>query len=299
MGSHNKKNLLTKNKEIQALIALLDDPDTEVFDTVSKSLLEYGTDVIPELEKAWESTLNEKMQERIEVLIQRIQINSTQVELKSWLDGGATDLLEGVYYIAKYQYPDLKIEPLNEEIDKIKKDVWLELNENLTALEKVKILNHILFDIHKFSRNRANFYDPQNNYINTVLETKKGNPVSLSVIYILVSKQLEIPVYGVNLPRNFILVYMDELRSGETRDKELEEHVLFYINPYNKGAVLGKKEIDFFIKQQKLEPHRSFYVPCTNVEIIQRLILNLIFSYEKLGYPDKIKSFQELFKIVK
>jgi len=290
---------LTTNKEIQALIALLDDPDTEVFDTVTKSLLEHGRDAIPELEKAWESTLNEKMQERIEVLIQRIQTNSTQVELKSWLDGGATDLLEGVYYIAKYQYPDLKIEPLNEEIDKIKKDVWLELNKNLTALEKVNILNHILFDIHRFSRNRANFYDPRNNYINTVLETKRGNPISLSVIYILVSRRLEIPVYGVNLPRNFILVYMDKLRSEETRHEELDEHILFYINPYNKGAVLGKKEIDFFIKQQKLKQQRSFYVPCTNVEIIQRLILNLIFSYEKLGYPDKIKNFQELFKIVK
>ncbi|MCK4466350.1 MAG: transglutaminase family protein [Bacteroidales bacterium] len=290
---------MIKEKEIQALIALLDDPDTEVFDTVTKSLLEHGGDAIPELEKAWESTLNEKMQERIEVLIQRIQLNSTQVELRSWLEGGATDLLEGVFYIAKYQYPDLKIEPLNEEIEKIKKDVWLELNEKLTALEKVKILNHILFDIYKFSRNRTNFYAPQNNYINTVLETKKGNPISLSVIYILVSQRLEIPVYGVNLPRNFILVFMDELRSEETRDKELEEHILFYINPYNKGAVLGKKEIDYFIMQQKLKPQRSFYVPCTNVEIIQRLILNLIFSYEKLGYPDKIKSFQELFKIVK
>jgi regulator of sirC expression with transglutaminase-like and TPR domain len=290
---------LTKVKEIQALIALLDDPDAEIFETVSKSLLEYGTNAIPELEKAWESTLNERIQKRIEVLIQRIQLKSTQHEIEAWLDKGATDLLEGTYHIAKYQYPDLKIESLNEEIDKIKKDVWLELNENLTALEKIKILNHIIFDIHKFARNRTNFYAPQNNYINVVLETKKGNPISLAIVYILVAQRLEIPVYGVNLPRNFILVYMDELKSAETRDEELDEHILFYINPYNKGAVLGKTEIIHFIKQQKLKPQRSFYVPCTNVEIIQRLILNLIFSYEKLGYPEKIKNFQELLNVVK
>ena len=71
-------------------------------------------------------------------------------------------MLEGVYLIAKYQYPDLRFEDVREKIEIVKKDVWLELNENLTALEKVKILNHIIFDIHKFSLNNANFYSPQN-----------------------------------------------------------------------------------------------------------------------------------------
>ena len=278
--------------DLKALISLLDDPSDIVFSSVSKRLEDHGEAVIPILEKAWEDTLDEKLQERIENIIHHIQFESTYNSLKTWVNTDGEDLLEGCYLIAKFQYPDLKYEPLLFEIETIKKDVWLELNNNLTALEKINIVNHIIFDVHKFTGNTKNFYSPQNSYINQVFETKKGNPISLAVVYLATCQRLGLSVYGVNLPKNFILAYVDEWFTND-RDKP----VLFYVNPFNRGIVLGKKEIDHFAKQQKLKPNASFYEPCNHIDIVKRLILNLILSYENLGYMDKILTLQKILKL--
>ncbi len=283
-------------KEVDALIRLLEDPDENIFSEVSENLLNKGPDVIPLLEKTWEESMTPAYQERIENIIQQIQFRDVKKDLLQWVETGGEDLLEGAWIVARHQYPDVTYGELSDKIEAISKEVWLELNENLTALEKVKLLNHFFYEVQKFSRNRMNFYAPQNSYINLVLESKKGNPITLAIIYSVVAQKLNMNVYGVNLPKIFLLAYtlnpVNEESSGEPV-------VLFYINPYNRGAVLGKKEIDQFVKQQKLMVRKSFYLPCSNIEIIQRLLLNLIFSYERLGYPDKIEDLTELLRIVK
>jgi regulator of sirC expression with transglutaminase-like and TPR domain len=293
----NFKTLVkVENKELKAMISLLDDPDTEIIDVVSSNLMKQGSSVIPELERAWESTLNEMVQERLENVIQHIQFNSSKENLKRWLSQGADYILDGAVYLAQFQFPDLQVKTVEKEIDKIKKDIWLEINNNLTALEKVKILNYIIFEIYKFKRNTANFYSPQNSYINLVLETRRGNPISLAIVYLAVAQKLNLPIYGVNLPKNFILAYKDEYRQSDSPDET--EDILFYINPYNKGSVLGKREIDYFIHQQQLEPRKEYYVPCTNSDIIVRLINNMVLSYEKLDFKDKIERLKELLNLV-
>lgn len=287
-----------KKQELQAIITLLEDPDTEIFEAVYQSLMDKGVDVVPDLEKAWEASDNSSIQDKIENIIHKIQMNFVNKLLTNWIKGGATDLLEGAYIVARYQYPDLGFFEIQGPVEKIKHDAWLEINENLTALEKVRILNHIVFDIHKFSSNTTNYYSPQNSYLNQVILSKKGNPISLGIIYASVAQKLGLPVYGVNLPKNFVLAYMDEFNQMLNPESK-SDNVLFYINPFNKGAVLGRKEIDHFLKQQNIAPDEMFYQPCTNSDIIQRLLLNLIYSYEKLGYDSKIKDLQSLLKIAK
>jgi regulator of sirC expression with transglutaminase-like and TPR domain len=282
-------------KELKALISLLDDSDDEIVSIASSNILNQGLAAIPELEKAWETTLNETLQERLESVIQNIQFNEAKQDLRAWKDAGAENILEGAIYLARFHFPDITIGAINKEIDKIKQDVWLELNNNLTALEKIKIINYIIFEIHKFKRNSTNFYSPQNSYINQVLETKRGNPISLAIVYLAVAHKLNIPIYGVNLPKNFILAYKDEYRQYDSEDET--EDILFYINPYNKGAVLGKREIDYFIQQQQIEARKEYFMPCTNQDIIIRLINNLILSYRKLQFFDKIEKLNELLMI--
>lgn len=285
---------MLQNKNIQALLQLLDDPSNEVFDHVSRGILKHGEDIIPKLEKAWETSLDEVLQERIENLIQEIQFSSIQKQVLEWKENNSTDLLYGAYLIAKYQYPDLKYSKILSSFNKIKQDAWLEINTNLTALEKVRVLNNIFYKIHEFSGNSTNFFAPQNSYLNHVFETKKGNPISLGIIYISLAQQLDIPIYGVSMPRNFILAYLNE----NNTDDSFNDEILFYINPYNKGTVLGKQEIDYFLKQQKMEAKKSYYKACTNIGIIKNLILNLIYSYEKLGYPEKVEAMKQLYDIV-
>ncbi len=282
--------------ELNALIALLDDPDKEVFNAVSEGIINHGLGVVSILEQTWESSSSELAQRRIESLIHTIQLNGTIENLTQWVEAGASDLLEGAYCLSLYQYPDNHYAAIEKAIDKIRSDVWLELNENLTALEKVKILNHIFYDIHGFTSNTANFFAPQNNFINQVIETKKGGPITLAILYSAVAQRLGLPIYTVNLPKNFILAFKDRFKTSSTENPR--DSILFYINPFNKGAVLGRKEIEHFLSQQNIEPKDDFFLPCSNQITISQLIASLIYSYEKLGNHEKVHDLELLLKIV-
>ncbi len=194
--------------ELKALISLLEDPDDEINSRVSEIIRSQGVEIIPILEKTWEQSADEKLQGKIEDLIQNIHFIYIESLLKAWVASDTHDLLEGAYIVARLQYPDLQYQYLANIIDDLKQDIWLELNPNLTALEKIRIMNHFLFNVHKFSGNVYNIYSPHNSYINQVLETKKGNPVSLSIMYICIAQKLGMPVYGINLPRNFLTAYL-------------------------------------------------------------------------------------------
>ncbi|KPL20170.1 MAG: hypothetical protein AMS23_11480 [Bacteroides sp. SM1_62] len=276
-------------EEIQALLQLLDDPNDEVNQTVTSRILEQGPTILPDLEAAWEGSMDPMHQDRIINLIQEIQIQYNHNQLEKWVLTEQNDLLKGVFLISRYQYPDLELKQLEISLDRIIKDVWLELNNNLTALEKVRILNHIIYDIHGFTKNTKNFYSPQNSFIN--------HPISLAVVYSIIAQRLNLPIFGVNLPKNFILAYKDELVAGSGLD-EVTEDILFYINPYNRGAVLGRREIEYFLKQQKIEPQESHFKPCSNLEIIVRILHNLINAYHKSGYREKADLYEAVLMMI-
>ena len=286
--------MVKNEKEIEALINLLDDPNEDVFRMVEENLLQQGTDIIPALEEAWESSPDKFYQERLEDMIHQIQFNSTELQFSRWIREGSNDLLEGIFLVARFQFPELSFAEIHDPVEQLKKDVWIELNDNLTALEKVKILNHIIFKIHKFSENSSNFYDPNNSYINKVLESKTGNPISLGILYTVIGQKLGLPIYGVNLPKNFILAYKDSADLYETGD----EDILFYINPFKSGAVLGRREIDYFLKQHKIKPQKKFYIPCSNLEIIARVLNNLLHAYEKENNQIKINQIEKIISIL-
>ena len=171
------------------------------------------------------------------------------------------------------------------------------MNDDLTAIEKVKVLNHILFEVHQFSGNITNYHAPQNSFINNVLESKKGNPLMLSVLYMLICKELNIPIYGINLPQHFVLAYLNDYANLiDVNNKTLSNNILFYINPFSKGLIFNQKDIDQFLKQLNLEAEAKYYIPCSNIEIVKRSLNNLIFSYEKLGYLEKVDELKGLDK---
>jgi regulator of sirC expression with transglutaminase-like and TPR domain len=284
-------------KEVIALITLLDDPDEEIYSQVKERFVTLGPPAIPHLETAWENSFDAIMQKRIEAIIHTIQFESLQRALKQWAIDEQDDLFKGVVILARYQYPDLDEEKLKKQLAQIKQDVWLELHEDLTALEKVKIINHILFEVHQFSGNITNYHAPQNSFINNVLESKKGNPLMLSVIYMLICKELNIPVYGINLPQHFVLAYVNDYANLiDVNNKSLSNNILFYINPFSKGLMFSQKDIDQFLKQLNLDPEPKYYLPCSNTEIIKRAINNLVYAYEKLGYLEKVKELKQLDK---
>jgi len=280
-------------KEINSLIKLLDDPDREIYEHIHDKILSYGGEVIEYLESAWEQAFDPIQQERIADLVHEIQFRLVKDELKLWYHGGAFDLLQGALIINKYQYPDLDEQKVINQIEAIKRDIWLQMIYDSSPAEQVKLINHVFYNIHGFSGNTANHQDPQNSYLNQVLETKKGNQISLAIIYSIIAQKLDIPVYGVNLPQHFILAYVDE-----TMETEFEGGVLFYINAFNKGFIFGRRDVDMFLKQLYLKAEKQFYEPCSNADIVRRILRNLISAYENLGSTDKVAELNELLDIV-
>ncbi len=278
--------------EISALIKLLDDPDQEVYQHVEKKLLDYGNEVVVYLETAWEQSLDTKLQERIENIVHTIQFNNVKEDLNLWYQSGAFDLLQGALVINRYQYPDLDEQKIINQLEDIKREIWVNLQYEMSSIEKIKLINHTLYNLFGFSGNTKNHHDPQNSYLSQVLESKKGNQISLAIIYATLAQKLDIPVYGVNLPQHFILGYIDESNA----DKEYG--VLFYINAFNKGAIFGKHDVDQFLRQLNLQPLPGFYTPCSNAEIIRRIIRNLISAYENIGAKVKVEELKQLQEIL-
>ncbi len=285
-------------QEIKAMVSLLDDSDEDVYRSIETHLLAMGKEVIPLLEETWSNSLDAHLQSRIEDLVHKIQFESLKQELKSWNAFHRHDLMSGVIIVARYQYPDLDEDKIRSFFNQLRKDVWIELNDELTALEQIRIINRVLFDQYGFSANTANFHAPQNSFINTVIESKKGNPIMLSVIYSLLAQELDIPIYGVNLPEHFILCYQHLLQSPDFVYTYPDANVLFYINPFSKGSMFSSDEIQTYLKKINLVPHKSYFEPCTNEEIIKRILRNLNFSFNRLGYADKAEEIDALLNVM-
>ena len=289
---------MINNQEIKALISLLDDPDEFIYNEVKNKIKSLGDATIPFLEEYWENNpMNHESQQRIEDLIQQIQFETTYANLESWVSKDSPDLLRGAVLINQFQYPDMNPKMVMDVIDKIKRDIWLEITPNLTSFEKIKVINKILFEKYEFSGNKKNYHSPHSSFLSNVIETKKGNPLSLAIIYLLVTQDLGLPIYGVNLPSHFVLCYLDENNTNIHLSEMETDDVLIYINPFSKGTLFNKNEIDSFLEQLKIPKREEFYSPCSNKAIIKRMVNNLVFSYEKLGYTDKADTMKKILEL--
>lgn len=288
------------HSEVSALITLIEDPDEQIYMHVRSELKNYGEDIIPQLEQYWElNDFGPLFQERLEELIQSIQYDSVFHRLKAWRNSEDQDLLEGALIINRYQYPGCDEDELRRIITRIRQDIWLELNDNLTAFEMVRVFNHMLFRLHSFEGNRDHYNDPSNSYLSDILLTKQGNPLSLGILYTLLARSLDVPIYGVNLPSHFVLCFLDYGPEHEELGlKVLDSEVLFYINPFSEGTILGKDDIDEFLKTHNMPQDKRFYRPCNNVEMISRMINNLIHSYIAQNKEDKVRELRALQSIL-
>ena len=252
------------------MVSLLDDDDKQISSHIEEKILSLGKEAIPFLEQEWESNLNPVVQSRIEELIHILQYELLKERLKTWYLSEEKDLLTGMWILATYQYPEIELEKLRQDLEQIYYETWLEFRPDLYPYDQVKVINSVLFNKLKFGANTKNFHSPGNSMINIVLETHKGNPITLCVIYMLVAKKLKLPVSGVNLPNLFILTYKDDNHQ-------------FYINAFNRGLIFSKQDIENYINELHLVPQTSFYEPCSNLDIIRRALRNLVMSFEKIG----------------
>jgi regulator of sirC expression with transglutaminase-like and TPR domain len=276
-------------KSIEALVRLIEDPDETIFEHVRDEIINCGSAAIPYLESSWEAEdFGLIFQSRIEDLIHDIQFSEIETDLTNWIKSPTKDLLSGVLIISRYQYPNLNENTVRGKIQEIRKDIWLELSDDQTAYEKVRIFNKVFYGKHGFSGNSKEFHSPLNSCINTVLELKKGNPLSLCVLYSVIAQSLDMPVYGINLPNHFVLSYLDENNVNAHINPDNKYGSLFYINAFSKGGIFDDLEIKAFLKGLNKPDSREYYEPCSNSSILSRMITNLINSFQQVGNIEKV-----------
>ncbi|MES2799743.1 MAG: transglutaminase-like domain-containing protein [Bacteroidota bacterium] len=290
---------MKRDKEIDALVRLMEDPDEMIYQNVKDKLFSFGTEIIPFLEHSWENEQSGLIfQSRIENLIHEIQFDETKAQLCDWVNSAEKDLLVGALVISKYQYPGINEVQIKEFIFQLRRDVWLELNDSMTSFEIVHIFNRVFFGLYHFHGDAKNYNSPVNSFLNTVIESRKGNPLSLCLLYSIVAQSLDIPIYGVNLPNHFILAYMDENGTSKFLDQKIDYGVLFYVNAFSKGTVFGSKEIKEFLDSLNLPHTRQYFEPCSNSDILRRMITNLISSFQQVGNLNKVEELNELRNLI-
>lgn len=274
-----------QENEIRALVSLISDEDREVLDHVQNQILALGDQAIPYLEVEWEHSIQPTVQKRIEDIIHHLQYEQLQRRLKEWADEGGEDLLEGMWLVATYQYPDLDLAKLRRTMDQLYYETWLELRPDLNPVDQITVINDVLFRKQRFTANTKNFHSPGNSMINVVLESKRGNPITLCVVYMLICQKMKLPVYGVNMPNLFLLTYKDE-------------GMQFYINAFSKGLTLTRKDIDNYLSSLNLKQLPVFYEPCSHLDIVRRALRNLIVSFEKANEEQKVEEVRDLLRTI-
>ena len=287
---------MTDNK-LDSLIALLDDPDASVFEIILEEILKENIAVVDQLEQIWETSMDELVQKRIGYIIQQIQLNDTKEKIKDWSNQKTIDLFEGLFLISRYHYPELKLKSVQGKLEKIRKDVWFEFRNSMSSLEKVTILNHIFFDHYKFTIEVETPGSPQLCYINRILDLRKANPVSITILYTLVAQSLNLPVHYIDFPKNPLVGFFDAGKTSKTKD-DVDNPVLFYINPSNKGAIIGPKEVDYILHANDPEQHQQLIQACPDRIIIKRLVENLIQDYHQTGAPGKAHYLSEIVNLL-
>ena len=287
-----------ENNELNALISLLDDPDNEVYDHVSGKLRSYGADVIPKLEAVWEESFDSILQQRIEQIIHQIQFNALKEDMIDWLENDPDNLYKGAALVARYQYPELDEIKLKADIDHIRRAIWLEMNYHLTPFEQVNVFNHVFYTLMGFSGKTEEKPEVSSFYLNNVLESKKGNSLSLGVLYLIIAQDLDMPVYGVDLPRHFVLAYTKDFLETLTDDVDLRDQVIFYINALNKGTIFTRNEILLFLQKMEKEPNAEFFTPRSNKAIVKLLLQNLAHIYQEDGADSKAVEVNELANLI-
>src|SRR5699024_864386 len=183
-----------ENRQLKALVTLLDDPDREVFEQVESELINSGPEVIPFLEESWQSSPDDILQSRLETVIEKIQFEDISKELFLWKKYHQEDLLKGMLILNRFQYPSLDEQKVYNELSNLSRQAWLHMMYDMSPKEHVKFLNGIIFQDFGLSGNVADYHDPQNSYLSRVLERKKGNPLSICVIYAWIAQKLDLPI---------------------------------------------------------------------------------------------------------
>ena len=266
---------LPDQKTRRALINLLGDDDREIAQTVRAKILSYGQLARPWLEV--ESLHDDPLiRRRIRGVLTVLQREEADVRFMTFCrhHGEEFDLEEGIWFLSQTRYPEINAEGYRAILDE-----WaIRLKEALKPYRKgesrLAVINEFLFTELGFRGNEDNYYDPENSYLNRVVDRRSGNPISLCLIYILIGRRLAMPIAGIGFPGHFLCRYQSSV----------EEH---YIDAFNQGKLLTKAQCMQYLTENGLGVREGYLVPISARRVLLRICANLHQIYLKFSETEE------------
>lgn len=291
------ENEIPEISELDHLIKLLDDEDENIYSNVRERFISHGKDTSDYLENFLSNILKDEnllIKKRANEIITTINFENIEFEMSQLLDNGSKNLLEdAMLLIASYGYPLVDKSDYRRKLDKFSFDIRAKLNEinneieEIPPMEILKTINNYFFKEIGFTGNNDNYYDPDNSFLNKVIDRKIGIPITLSIVYMLVAKRLDLPVYGLSLPGHFILKY----NNGNPEEE-------YFVDPFNKGVLISVQEASQFIKNSGISKEEfidiPYLKPSSEKEILLRVLRNLVEAFKKENESLKSEQLEKL-----
>lgn len=274
---NKRKTQLAEENKINSLLQLVDDPDVDIFESVSNAILDIGLPIIEPLEHLWEVAEDENTQKRILHLIKRVQLQLLKEEWKEWRTSQG-HLLDAMILIAKMRYPQIDKANIQLQYAKMKDNIWLELNAYLSPLEQLHVINGILYSYYRLQGKETHQAEEDTYYINKLFETKIGNAYSISMLIFALMDDLDIPIKSIELPYQLVMAYFESV-DHFLNDQHSVVRIAFYLDP-NNGYIFTQREIESYFKKIDMEQSPSYFVPLTKEESVYLLLEQLMIHFE-------------------
>lgn len=274
--------------EIKSLVSLLDDPDPYVQSEVKNRLYELGERAVPLLDQQKSEVRDESEKELINEIIRWITYGSLEEDFLEILQKGVEDpeqLEKAALTLCRFSYPTLREREYEKKLDRFAGMVGNRIRYSLSDSQKMHKLLNFVFKELNFTGSTENYYNPENSYLNRVIERRQGIPITLGLIVLFLARRLELPFHGVNMPIHFMLKFKGE-----------KEEVL--IDPFDRGKTVTYNQCYYFLKQNGLEPRSEHFEITGERDILARCIRNLVHSYSRREETNKVEQLKQLLRMV-
>ncbi|HEY6229500.1 MAG TPA: transglutaminase-like domain-containing protein [Verrucomicrobiae bacterium] len=266
--------------EQRALLLLLGDEDPQIYRTVRQRILAEGDTALHWVRPA---TLSNDPVERRRAseIIRHISMRHADDRFLAFIlnSGEDLDIEEGILLLAQTEYPAINISGYNAILDDYAADLRERLDFGAVAAQMIATINEYLFKIQGYHGNEENYYEPENSYLNKVIDRRKGNPISLCLIYLLLARRLHLPITGIGMPGHFLCRF-------QTPTEEL------FIDAFNSGKILTKGDCVKYLLHTRDGFKEAYLAPITTRRTLLRVCSNLHQIYSQQSRKDDIARFQ-------
>ena len=288
---------MKQSNELVALLSLIDDPDEDVYTVVSSKIIDYGKSIIPNLENLWENSISQEVQSRIEHLIHRLHFSDLVQEFMDWDNTDDQNLIVGAILAAKFQYPDVTPTYVFQQIEKLRKNIWLELNNYLTPLEQANVITSIIYKYYQLKGGEVKYAKLSEFTIHKVLENKAGNAITNAIIYQSVCELLNVNARLINIPNQMLIAFYHSDYDNDLTMLKPQDQIMFYVDAIN-GNAFSQNEVDNYLKREGLPDSAAYYKPMTHGNIIHILLKEMAKCYFAPHHQYKRDQLNELADLV-